>query len=84
MFEQVLGWPHSADHPDDRHGDRDRLAELDLLRPVCDGLGDRATLRVIVGADHGFHVLKRSGRNEAEVLDELADATAVWAADLGP
>ena len=63
-------------------GDRDRLAELDLLRPVCAGLGDRATLRLIAGADHGFHVLKRSGRNDAEVLDELADATAAWATDL--
>ena len=65
-------------------GDRDRLAELDLLRPVCRGLGDRATLRVIAGADHGFHVLKRSGRDDAEVLGELADATAAWATDLEP
>ncbi len=63
-------------------GDRDRLADLDLLRPVCAALGDRATLRVIVGADHGFQVLKRSGRTDDEVLDELADASAAWAARL--
>lgn len=61
-------------------GDRDRLAELDLLRPICHQLGARATLRVISGADHGFQVLKRSGRTQDEVLDELADATAAWAA----
>jgi predicted alpha/beta-hydrolase family hydrolase len=63
-------------------GDRDRLAELDLLRPVCRRLGDRATLRVVTGADHGFHVLKRSGRSDDEVLDELAVASADWAARL--
>ena len=63
-------------------GDRDALAGLELLRPVCDGLGERATLQVIAGADHGFHVLKRSGRTDAEVLDELADATAAWSAGL--
>jgi hypothetical protein len=25
-----------------------------------------------------FHVLKRSGRTDEQVLDELADATAEW------
>ncbi len=59
-------------------GDRDRLAGLDLLRPVVDGLGGRARLHVVHGADHGFHVLKRSGRSDAEVLEELAGATATW------
>ncbi len=63
-------------------GDRDRLADLDRLRPVCAALGDRATLQVVAGADHGFHVLKRSGRTDDEVLDELADATARWASEL--
>ncbi len=63
-------------------GDRDRLADLDLLRPVCAELGARATLRVVAGADHGFQVLKRSGRSDDEVLDELAGATATWAAAL--
>jgi predicted alpha/beta-hydrolase family hydrolase len=65
-------------------GDRDRLADLDLLGPVCRRLGDRALLRIVAGADHGFHVLKRSGRTDAEVLGELADATAGWAARLSP
>jgi predicted alpha/beta-hydrolase family hydrolase len=59
-------------------GTRDTLAELGLLRPVLERLGPRATLRVIDHADHGFHVLKRSGRTDDEVLDELADAVAVW------
>jgi uncharacterized protein len=59
-------------------GTRDKLAELDLLRPICGGLGDRATLHVVDGADHGFHVLKRSGRSDGEVLDELAVTAREW------
>jgi predicted alpha/beta-hydrolase family hydrolase len=60
-------------------GTRDTLADLKLLRPVCANLGSRATLHVIETADHGFHVLKKSGRTDAEVLQELADTTASWA-----
>ena len=54
-------------------GTRDRLARLDLLEPVCDRLGERATLHIVDGGDHSFHVLKRSGRTDDEALDELAD-----------
>jgi predicted alpha/beta-hydrolase family hydrolase len=57
-------------------GTRDALADLALLRPVCDRLGPRARLHVIDGADHGFHVPKRSGRSDADVLDELAAEVA--------
>ena len=60
-------------------GMRDALANLDLLRPVCDSLENRATLRVIAEADHSFHVLKRSGKNDAEIVRELAQAVASWA-----
>ena len=63
-------------------GDRDKLADMALLGPVCERLGGLATLEVVRGADHGFHVLKRSGRTDAEVLDQLADSTAAWAAAL--
>ncbi len=63
-------------------GTRDRLAELELLKPVCARLGERATLHVIEGADHSFEVLKRSGRTHAQVLDELAQTVAAWAARL--
>jgi predicted alpha/beta-hydrolase family hydrolase len=63
-------------------GERDKLAELELLRPVCERLGDRATLHVIPSADHGFHVPKRSGRTDAEVQVELTRTVANWAAPL--
>jgi uncharacterized protein len=59
-------------------GTRDTLADLDLMRGVCDGLGPRATLHVVDGADHGFHVLKRSGRTDDDVLSELADTVTAW------
>ncbi len=59
-------------------GSRDRLAQLDLLAPVVARLGERARLEVIGGADHSFAVLKRSGRDPAEVLDELAARLAAW------
>src|SRR5438270_4486858 len=50
-------------------GDRDALAELELLRPVLAELGERATLHVVAGADHSFRV----GAKEAEALDTIAD-----------
>jgi predicted alpha/beta-hydrolase family hydrolase len=63
-------------------GERDRLADLDLLRPVCAGLGERATLHVVPDADHSFHVPKRSGRTDDEVLAELAQTVAKWSSTL--
>ena len=59
-------------------GTRDKLAELELLAPIVEGLGSRATLHVVDGGDHSFHVLKRSGRRDEEVLDEVAECVAQW------
>ena len=59
-------------------GTRDALADLTLLRPICEGLGSRARLEVIETADHSFHVLKRAGKTDADVLRELAHAVASW------
>jgi predicted alpha/beta-hydrolase family hydrolase len=50
-------------------GTRDGLAELSLLRPVIAQLGDRATLHLIDGADHG---LDRKG-DVAAVASTIAD-----------
>jgi len=59
-------------------GTRDALAELDLLQPVVRQLGKPATLHLVKEADHSFHVLARSGRNDREVMAELLDAFAAW------
>jgi uncharacterized protein len=90
----AFGFPlHAAGKPSDeraRHltevgipmlflqGDRDPLADTGLLSPVIQRLGTRATLHLLEGADHSFHVLARSGRTEAEIMSEALDTMAGW------
>ena len=59
-------------------GTRDRLANLDLLRPLLNTIEPHPKLHVLDGADHGFHVLKRSGRTPADVLEEACAVFASW------
>ncbi len=59
-------------------GPRDTLATPELLSPVIERLGKRASLHSVAGADHGFKVLKSSGRTEQEVITELAETAAKW------
>jgi uncharacterized protein len=59
-------------------GTKDKLAEPDLLKPVIDRLGATATLHLVEGADHSFHVPARSGRNDRDVMNEILDAFAAW------
>ncbi|HKP33520.1 MAG TPA: alpha/beta family hydrolase [Sphingomicrobium sp.] len=59
-------------------GERDALAELDLLRPVVAGLGERATLHLVAHADHSLKVPAKSGRTAAEAEAEALDAMAEW------
>ncbi len=91
-----LGFPlHAAGKPADARGahladvkvpmlflqgSRDDLASLELLRPLVKQLGARATLTVLEGADHSFHVPAKSGRKDAEVMAEALDALAAWIA----
>jgi hypothetical protein len=63
-------------------GDRDQLADLELLGPICARFSEHVTLHVVPTADHSFHVLKRSGRTDDEVLAELARAVEDWSARL--
>src|SRR5665213_535423 len=60
-------------------GTRDALAEPTLLEPVIKSLRSSATLHPVKDADHSFHVLARSGRNDGEVMSEILDAFAAWA-----
>ena len=56
-------------------GTRAALADLALLEPICEKLGPRARLHRVEGADHGFHVLKRSsgcGRREASEIEAVS------------
>jgi predicted alpha/beta-hydrolase family hydrolase len=64
-------------------GTRDTFARLDLLTPVCQRLGPRATLHLVEGGDHSFGVQKRSGRTADEVMAELVDTFVRWARAIG-
>jgi predicted alpha/beta-hydrolase family hydrolase len=59
-------------------GDRDALADMRLLRSVTKPLGARAKVHAIAGADHAFAVLVRSGRTNADALEEIVDTLARW------
>jgi uncharacterized protein len=59
-------------------GTRDALARLELLRPICASLGPSATLHMVDTADHSFQVLKRSGKTDGQVIQELADRVSCW------
>jgi predicted alpha/beta-hydrolase family hydrolase len=63
-------------------GTNDKLANLDLLRPVLERVGERATLHVVEEADHSFAVPKRAGRDLDDILFELARTVARWADEL--
>jgi predicted alpha/beta-hydrolase family hydrolase len=63
-------------------GTRDELAEMDLLRPVCEGLEDRATLHAVDTADHGYKILKRSRTGGEDVFAEMARVVREWASVL--
>ena len=89
-----LGFPlHPAGKPSDERaahlfdvtvpmlflqGTRDDLATLDLLQSLVKRLGKRATLHLAQDADHSFHVPARTGRKDAQVLDDVLDALAEW------
>ena len=61
-------------------GTRDELADLALLEPLVARLGPRATLCRYADADHAFHVPAKSGRKDADVRAEVADALTAWMA----
>jgi predicted alpha/beta-hydrolase family hydrolase len=63
-------------------GTRDALADVSLIEPLVASLAPRATLHLVANADHSFHVPARSGRKDAQVLDEILDVMAEWTANI--
>ena len=63
-------------------GTHDKLAELDLLQPVCDKLSDKATLHLLDTADHGLKILKRLRTTVEDVFVEMARVVNHWAEEL--
>lgn len=64
------------------NGTRDALCRRDLMDAVLPRLGKNFQMHWIDGADHSFHVLKSSGRTDADVMDEIGAATASWLAGI--
>ncbi len=58
-------------------GTRDTLSDLTLLKPVVEKIS-KAKLYISEGSDHSFHVLKRSGRNDLEVIEEISNEVKAW------
>jgi hypothetical protein len=64
------------------NGTRDALCDPALMQRTVEPLSDRWTMHWLQGADHAFHVLKSSGRTDAEVLSEVGSATRGWLGSL--
>jgi uncharacterized protein len=65
-------------------GTRDALADLSLLAPLVQKLGAHATLKLVAGADHSFHVAGRAGPSDEDVRGEILDAISAWCSGLTP
>lgn len=63
-------------------GEKDKLAEAHLLNSVIRELGPKATLVCVPQADHSFHVPKRSGRTDEQIIASLLDAFSAWAGEI--
>ena len=59
-------------------GTRDALCTRALMEEVLKRVGANFQMHWVEGADHSFHVLKSSGRTDAQVMEEIGDASARW------
>jgi uncharacterized protein len=62
------------------NGTRDALCTPSLMALALQPVTTDWTMHWIDGADHSFHVLKSTGRTDAEVMDEIASASRSWIA----
>ncbi len=60
------------------NGTRDALCERKRMERVLTRLPATWTMHWVDAADHGFRVLKRSGRTDEDVRREIAAATRAW------
>ena len=60
------------------NGTRDDLCRRDLMERALETVTTDWTMHWLEAADHSFHVLKSSGRTDAQVLDEAAGAARAW------
>jgi uncharacterized protein len=63
-------------------GSKDKLAELSRIAYITQRLSATATLHMVDGADHSFHVPKHSGRTDDDVIAGMVAAFMDWLGEL--
>ena len=64
------------------NGTRDPFCTPALMEEVLKRVKTEWEMHWVEGADHSFHVLKSSGRTDAEVLDGIGNAIEQWVSRL--
>ncbi|MBV8030358.1 MAG: alpha/beta fold hydrolase [Betaproteobacteria bacterium] len=64
------------------NGTRDPLCERELMEEALKSVRAPWTMHWLEGADHSFHVLKSSGRTDADLDAEVRAAAARWLSSL--
>lgn len=60
------------------NGTRDTFCTPELMMKALESVTTSWEMHWLEGADHSFHVLKSSGRNDAAVLEECGEAIYPW------
>jgi predicted alpha/beta-hydrolase family hydrolase len=60
------------------NGTRDQFCTPELMERVVKTVTAPWEMHWLDGADHSFHVLKSSGRNDAAVLAEVGEVSSAW------
>jgi predicted alpha/beta-hydrolase family hydrolase len=60
------------------NGTRDALCTRSIMDEVLTRVGPNWTMHWEEGADHSFHVLKSSGRTDAEVMQQIGSTASDW------
>lgn len=59
-------------------GTRDPFVTRELMERVLERVTAQWEMHWVEGADHSFHVLKSSGRTDANVMEQIADTSRRW------
>jgi uncharacterized protein len=65
-------------------GTRDALCTRALMEDALTTVRAPWDMQWVEGADHSFHVLKSSGRTDAQVIEDIAATSAAWIGQLPP
>jgi hypothetical protein len=64
------------------NGTRDSFCRRDLMESVLQRVNPKWEMHWLEGADHGFHVLRSTGRTDSDVLQEIRTGSESWLARL--